>query len=59
MIKIKFNITTTILVGTLGLFLSILRNFEAGAYISGVMVLGRASIDIIRAWKGHDDTNKA
>lgn len=43
MIKIKFNITYTNFIGTIGLILSIQNNIDAGIYACAAMILGRST----------------
>jgi hypothetical protein len=51
MIEAKFKINFTNTVCTIGLFLSICLNQNVGIVICGLGVIGRAVIDLAKAWR--------
>lgn len=54
MFKFRIHINESELFGAIALFQSIHNKFDAGAYIGGIMILGKLSVELIKAWRGNN-----
>lgn len=52
-LKIEFNLNFTNVVCAIALFFAIAYKSDSGVFISGLGLIGRAVIDLAKAWRGN------